>query len=269
LAQRRIIKERQKLEEQRQELESCGIYVLWGDELQNATALIIGPEDTPYAGGFYLFEIQFSDNYPMQPPNVMFRTGDGRVRFNPNLYEQGKVCLSILGTWSGPSWTSSCTLRTVLVSIQSLLNAHPIQNEPGYEKEAGKRDELYSELIRYENVAVAVLRTLREPPQHLQAFRPHMSRIFLERYEQYREALGSFEAKEGGSASSPIWNFKTTFKVADVQKELAELREQLSKEAGDTCAAQAAHGVSTATLGSKRPAEAAEVEPADKKGKST
>ena len=31
-------------------------------------------------------------------------TGGGKVRFNPNLYECGKVCLSLLGTWSGPSW---------------------------------------------------------------------------------------------------------------------------------------------------------------------
>ena len=31
-------------------------------------------------------------------------TGAGRVRFNPNLYNCGKVCLSLLGTWSGPSW---------------------------------------------------------------------------------------------------------------------------------------------------------------------
>jgi hypothetical protein len=28
-------------------------------------------------------------------------TGGGSVRFNPNLYNCGKVCLSLLGTWSG------------------------------------------------------------------------------------------------------------------------------------------------------------------------
>lgn len=31
-------------------------------------------------------------------------TGGGCVRFNPNLYVCGKVCLSLLGTWSGPAW---------------------------------------------------------------------------------------------------------------------------------------------------------------------
>lgn len=29
------------------------------------------------------------------------RAGGGLVRFNPNLYNCGKVCLSLLGTWSG------------------------------------------------------------------------------------------------------------------------------------------------------------------------
>jgi hypothetical protein len=38
-------------------------------------------------------------------PQVQFlTTGGGTVRFNPNLYNCGKVCLSLLGTWAGPSW---------------------------------------------------------------------------------------------------------------------------------------------------------------------
>ncbi|CAK0848273.1 unnamed protein product, partial [Prorocentrum cordatum] len=127
LAQKRLVKERQNLMQERQELEDCGIHVHWGEELNKALALIIGPTGTPYQRGFYFFDIKMPDNYPFVPPKVDFKTGDGRVRFNPNLYVEGKVCLSILGTWSGPSWTTSCSLRTVLVSIQSLLNEHPIQ----------------------------------------------------------------------------------------------------------------------------------------------
>jgi ubiquitin-protein ligase len=43
--------------------------------------------------------------YPHVPPKVTFRTtADGRLRFNPNLYTDGKVCLSLLGTWSGDPW---------------------------------------------------------------------------------------------------------------------------------------------------------------------
>ena len=59
-------------------------------------ALIIGPKNTPYFGGFFLFEIIFPKNYPKKPTSVKFLTINNQVRFNPNLYENGKVCLSIL-----------------------------------------------------------------------------------------------------------------------------------------------------------------------------
>lgn len=61
-------------------------------------ALVTGPFDTPYEGGLFQFLIRFPPNYPFAPPRVKFlTTGGGLVRFNPNLYQNGKVCLSILG----------------------------------------------------------------------------------------------------------------------------------------------------------------------------
>ena len=60
-------------------------------------------------------------------------TINNKVRFNPNLYEGGKVCLSILGTWTGPSWKPIMNIRLVLNSIRSLMGEYPIQNEPGFE----------------------------------------------------------------------------------------------------------------------------------------
>ena len=76
--------------------------------------------------------------YPSKPPAVqLMTTGAGSVRFNPNLYDTGKVCLSLLGTWSGPGWDPKVsTLLQVLVSIQSLiLVPDPYFNEPGYERD--------------------------------------------------------------------------------------------------------------------------------------
>jgi len=45
------------------------------------------------------------------------------------------VCLSLLGTWSGPGWEpGKSTLLQVLISIQSLIMvADPYFNEPGYQ----------------------------------------------------------------------------------------------------------------------------------------
>ena len=72
------------------------------------------PEDTPYTGGCYQFDIYFPVKYPHSAPMVNFRTtGGGIVRFNPNLYQCGKVCLSLLGTWEGAQgeqWNETSTL---------------------------------------------------------------------------------------------------------------------------------------------------------------
>ncbi len=64
----------------------------------------------------------------------LLTTGQGAVRFNPNLYNSGHVCLSLLGTWSGPGWDAqNSTLLQVLVSLQSLVMVpDPYYNEPGY-----------------------------------------------------------------------------------------------------------------------------------------
>ena len=85
-------------------------------------ALVSGPADTPYEGGMFYFILQLPPDYPERPPACkLMTTGGGCVRFNPNLYANGKVCLSILGTWAGPGWSSALTISAVLLSIQSLM----------------------------------------------------------------------------------------------------------------------------------------------------
>ena len=81
--------------------------------------LITGPEETPYSGGCFVFDFFFPGKYPASPPQVNFRTtGNGSVRFNPNLYNCGKVCLSLLGTWEGAQgeqWNETSTVLQVFL----------------------------------------------------------------------------------------------------------------------------------------------------------
>ena len=133
-------------------------------------ALVTGPEGTPYEYGLFHFFLRCPPDYPNSPPRVKLLTTDGgRVRFNPNLYANGKVCLSILGTWSGPGWSPAQWIGSVLLSVQTLLGTHPYHNEPGYEKGSanlaatiGPRDaaERYNSTIRHETLRVAVARTV-------------------------------------------------------------------------------------------------------------
>lgn len=225
LARKRLTKERDLLA--RESLQDQGIYHSW-DPVDNhkAVALIVGPRETPYAGGFYFFEFLFPNSYPLNPPRVAFCTGDGRVRFNPNLYTNGKVCLSILGTWDGPSWTSSCTFRTTLLSIQSLLCKKPLQNEPGHELSNGKDCELYSTMLRYENVAVAVPQLGSLDPK-FEDIRGLAESILLERWAEYMEVLESFDRREGTMDRCPLYGFVTKYAPAQVRRTLQDLRAKI------------------------------------------
>jgi ubiquitin-protein ligase len=128
-------------------------------DMLKGRALIIGPADTPYADGFYLFRFNFPVNYPHVPPTVEFCTGDGYTRFNPNLYRTGKVCLSILNTWKGEPWSGCQTISSVLLAICTVLNAEPLLNEPGITK-AHRDYDTYNAIITYKNIEVAMFKML-------------------------------------------------------------------------------------------------------------
>ena len=102
------------------------------NDMTQGYAMIVGPNDTPYFAGFYFFKFNFPHDYPFSPPLVTFMTNNGNTRFNPNLYKNGKVCLSVLNTWQGESWSSCQTIRSVLLTLCTVLNKFPIENEPGY-----------------------------------------------------------------------------------------------------------------------------------------
>ena len=151
------------------------IYVRFDiNNLRHIKALIIGPKDTPYEHGCYIFDIYIPSEYPTTPPKVNLQTtGNGTVRFNPNLYNCGKVCLSLLGTWSGnggEKWNKdTSTLLQVLVSIQSLiLVENPYFNEPGYEREMhtikGRKSTFeYNDNRRYNNIKWAINDNIEKP----------------------------------------------------------------------------------------------------------
>ena len=82
--------------------------------------MIVGPSRTPYEDGLFFFDFQLSSDYPQSPPVARYYSYC-TDRLNPNLYEDGKVCVSLLGTWSGKgteSWTPNSNMLQLLVSIQ-------------------------------------------------------------------------------------------------------------------------------------------------------
>ncbi|KAF2805031.1 uncharacterized protein BDZ99DRAFT_396801 [Mytilinidion resinicola] len=114
-----------------------GIFVrTWESRMDLLRVLIIGPSDTPYEYAPFIIDMHLGSSFPNSPPEAFFHSWtDGQGPVNPNLYEDGKICLSLLGTWHADerneNWNAAkSTVLQVLVSIMGLV----LVKEPYYSK---------------------------------------------------------------------------------------------------------------------------------------
>lgn len=174
-----------------------GIYYSHDEtDMMKGYAMIIGPANTPYFGGFYFFKFEFPYDYPFSPPKVTYMTNDGSTRYNPNLYKCGKVCVSILNTWPGDKWSACQTLNSILLSLCSLLNDAPLENEPGHNKNSNDFIP-YQHSIEFKNINFCICdllnisKNLIPTPFHI--FYPFMKENFINNYDKILEFV---ETKE-------------------------------------------------------------------------
>lgn len=144
-----------------------GIYYAHDEEnMLKGYAIIFGPDDCIYRYGGYCFEFKFPYDYPFSPPKLKYITNDNLTRFHPNLYRNGKVCISILNTWKGEQWTSCQSIKSVLLMLVTLLHNKSLLNEPGI-KETHSSFKAYHDIITYKNLEIAILRNLKKEKLHL------------------------------------------------------------------------------------------------------
>jgi ubiquitin-protein ligase len=151
---RRLLKDVREM--MKNPLDSDGIYYKHDESnILKGYIYICGPKDTLYFGGNYFFEVTFPYDYPHKPPIVEFKTCDGTTRFHPNMYRSGKVCLSILNTWKGDQWTGCQSIRTILLTIVSIMDNMPLLHEPGF---TDKHPDMikYNKIIYFKNFDFAV-----------------------------------------------------------------------------------------------------------------
>ncbi|OJD11937.1 hypothetical protein ACJ73_09432 [Blastomyces percursus] len=151
-----------------------GIFVQVGESRPDVMrCLIMGHPDTPYAYGLFDFDIFCDENYPKRPPLVHCRTAVNHEGLSPNLHGDGKVCLSLLGTWKegdqAAQWQpDKSTILSVLISLQAMvLSEDPYRQEPAHSGEVGPqadaRARKYILDARPQNVKHAMIDWLREP----------------------------------------------------------------------------------------------------------
>jgi ubiquitin-protein ligase len=187
---------------------SNGIYYRHSDsEILTGYALIIGPKDTPYHNGFYFFLFHFPIDYPYSPPTVLFHTNGNSVRFHPNFYRNGKVCVSILNTWNGEQWSSCFSLNNILTTLMSMfLQPYPLSLEPLWCNRDIIQKEKYNLVLQHANISISICDFLNNP-NHLfySIFKDICIPYFLEHYEELLSIVESSK-KNISIIHIPIYN---------------------------------------------------------------
>lgn len=124
-------------------------------------ALIVLNPDSQYYGGYFKAKMTFPQDYPYTPPDFKFL----RPLYHPNVYPDGRLCISILhapgaderalemaGETAAERWTPVQTVESVLISVLSLLDDAEVSSpanvdagvmlrkEPAKYKEMVKKD---------------------------------------------------------------------------------------------------------------------------------
>ena len=209
-----------------------GIYYIHDDtDMLKGYALIIGPSDTPYFGGNYFFELNYPVDYPHSPPKVKYWTNANNIRFNPNLYVCGKVCVSLLNTWRGDQWTSCQTISTVLLTLCTLLCSNPLLNEPGVGK-AHNDMSSYNEIIEFANIDIAVCDIVEKKESvfmpFFENFYPFIKENFIKNYDKLLEIAN----KKNEEFKNTAVNFRTGYYSMNVNVDYSKVihRIQSCKE---------------------------------------
>jgi len=106
-------------------LEFCPVISLSGDDLFQWECHVLGPVESPYAGGTFVLKLEFPAQYPFKAPTIRFAT---KV-YHPSVnLQSGEVCAAIVGTWS-PTLDAKHCLQVVYSMLQSPDSDHPLEDD--------------------------------------------------------------------------------------------------------------------------------------------
>jgi len=235
ISTKRIKGDRRLIANDKDTYNNQGIYFNFNENVINNTIsiLIVGSFDkpNPYYGGFYLFNGIYPDNYPFSPPLMKAKTQGDNIRFHPNFYTNGKVCLSILGTWAGPPWSPSQNIGSLSITIRSLFIESPITQEPGWEKCAKIKADMYKRIIGYKNLEIAVYNVVKLSGSSDSIYFPYRTVIekkFLELYPSYVELIHTYDTYDSKEFLSPIYGMRGYFKPKELLRKFKTLHTELT-----------------------------------------
>jgi ubiquitin-protein ligase len=227
VASKRIAHDIMSIDRNAEGLANDGIFY-FPDEanMKKGLALLVGQSGTPYYGGFYWFSVEFPDDYPFSPIRLLSLTQDGVTRFNPNMYTNGKVCLSILNTWhDGPSWSAIQNLESVLRIVMSdVLVSDPLVNEPAYVSAGGsEKAKMYARQVFHANIATALHKMLVAPPAFAAPHMDLMRSEFAKRAPVLLEHIKTYFEYDGKTESGGVFQMRTGYEFRRLYDQLVAI----------------------------------------------
>jgi ubiquitin-conjugating enzyme E2 Z len=162
---------------------------------------------------------------------VKYCTNGEKVRFNPNLYTCGKVCVSLLNTWRGEQWTSCQTISTILLTLCTLLCKDPLLNEPGVTSKH-KDMHSYNEIIEFSNLRTAICDILYRREGIYLPFFENFYPFVKENFVKNVDNLLEFANKKNNEMKNQLVNFKTGYYGMSVNVDYGEMIERLTELKG-------------------------------------
>ena len=176
-----------------------GIYVEFQDENDpfEWTVYMEGPKDSPYEEGIFKLSLKFPDSYPSNPPVLQFLS----EFWHPNVYPDGKVCISILhppgedvtsGESASERWCPTQSVETILLSVQSMLCDPNMFSPASTDAMKMLRDHKSQYLEKCKQLS---LRAKKEVPSHVKI--PHPDTDQIERQNQINKLKGNLSLSFG------------------------------------------------------------------------
>jgi len=134
---------------------------------------IEGPKDTYYAGGIFKARLEFPTDFPLNPPTLTFVSDF----WHPNVYKDGKVCISILhppgpddmsGEDESERWLPTRSISTIILSLISILSAPNFSSPANIDASVELRKQPAAYAARVKRL---VEKSLREKPADIKI--PH------------------------------------------------------------------------------------------------
>ncbi|KAI9893098.1 MAG: hypothetical protein M1814_000645 [Vezdaea aestivalis] len=143
-ASKRLSKELSKIQEHL----PPGIGIAQAEDLKEWHMDIKVLDNNPlYKDETYRLKFKFSNNYPIEAPEVTFlKSSDRPIPIHPHIYSNGIICLDLLGS---QGWSPVQNVESICMSLQSMLTGNTKNERPPGDEEFVRRNTLSPRNIHF------------------------------------------------------------------------------------------------------------------------